>query len=413
LRAVPDKFTLYHHGLDTYLFLRFLRTLIFICVIGCCLTWPILIPINASGGGTSSELDKTTIGNVSDKKKLYSHAVLAWVFFSFVMFTIARERLWLIGLRQAWNSSEQNAKRLSSRTVLFLSAPKEALEERNLQRYFGEDAIRIWPATSVEELEKLVSERNSNVEKLESAEVSLIRTVNKKARKERRDPVGQAGNRVSYDSLPDNLKRSLRPKHTLTKPPVGQQVDSIDWLREQIQERESAISQARESHDPKQTDNSAAVFVEFRTLIAAQRAYQQVTSSEIFALTPRYTEVLPGEVIWNNLTLPSARRISQEGVATTLVIATIVFWFIPVAFVGAISNVSYLADNYKWLSFLHKLPDVLMGLLTGLIPPLLTSLLSKYVPNIFRCKWSDGPHSAQLMACRHLPNLRRTNQDVR
>lgn len=387
LRKVPDKFTLYHHGLDTYLFLRFLRTLMFICLVGALLTWPILIPINASGGGTSTQLDKLTIGNVADRKKLYAHAVLAWVFFSFVMFTVARERLWLIGLRQAWNSSSQNTKRLSSRIVLFLSAPKDALDERNLQRYFGDDAVRLWPAASAEELEKLVSERSSNVEKLESAEVSLIQAVNKKARKGRRNSAGRVDNDMSYDSLPDNLKRSFRPKHTLkTTQPVGQKVDSIDWYRERIQKEDAEIKQARESYDPKQAEGSAAVFVEFRTLGAAQRAYQQVTSSDIFALTPRFTEVVPSEVIWKNLTLPPARRISQEGMATTLVIATIIFWFIPVAFVGTISNVTYLANNYKWLSFLKRLPDVVMGLLTGLVPPLLTSLLSKYVPNIFRCK---------------------------
>jgi hypothetical protein len=126
--------------------------------------------------------------------------------------------------------------------------------------------------------------------------------------------------------------------------------------------------------------------VEFRTLVAAQRAYQQVTSSELFEFTPRYTEITPGDVIWKNLTLPSARRISQEGIATALVVATILFWFIPIAFVGTISNVAYLANTFKWLSFLNKLPDVVMGLLTGLVPPLLTSLLSKYVPNIFRCE---------------------------
>jgi hypothetical protein len=331
--------------------------------------------MNASGGGSATQLDKISIGNVSEPKKLYAHAVIAWLFFCFVMFTVARERLWLIGLRQVWNASKSNANRLSSRTVLFLSAPKEALDASNLKRIFGDEAVRLWPATSSEKLEAMVSDRNSKVEQLESAEMSLIQTVNKKAKQE-----------SQYDDLPDNLKKSCRPIHRLKTPPVGKQVDSIDWLRKEIKEKESGIAKARENHNAGETHGAAAVFVEFRTLAVAQKAYQQMLSSEVMALTPRFTGILPGEVLWKNLTLTPARRISQEGMATGLVIATIIFWFIPVAIVGALSNVSYLAEHYKWLSFLNNLPDSIMGLLTGLLPPLLTSMLSKYVPNIFRCE---------------------------
>ena len=86
MRVVPDKFTLYHGSLDTYLYLRFLRTVIFICVFGCALTWPILFPVNATGGGNSTQLDKIGIGNVTKKKHLYAHAVIAWVFFSKFVF---------------------------------------------------------------------------------------------------------------------------------------------------------------------------------------------------------------------------------------------------------------------------------------------------------------------------------------
>ncbi|KAF2192714.1 DUF221-domain-containing protein [Zopfia rhizophila CBS 207.26] len=384
LRVVPDKFTLYHHSLDSYLYLRFLRTMIFICVVGCCLTWPILMPINATGGGVSSQLDKIAIGNVAKKKRLYAHAVIAWIFFGFVMFVVARERLWLIGLRQAWNLSKPNAKRLSSRTVLFLSAPKEALDEQNLHRYFGDDAVRCWPATKADTLESLVADRNSKAEQLEAAEITLIQNVNKKERKGQRKNSQRNGNEPNYDHLPDTVKKSLRPTHRLTVPPVGKKVDSIEWFRQQIKEKESDIEKARESYESPDSQGAAAVFVEFKSQAAAQRAYQQISSSEILALNPRFAGVMPKEIIWNNLTIPPARRISQEGMALGLVIAAIIFWSIPVAFVGAISNISYLAENYKWLDFLNKLPGSVLGLLTGLLPPLLTSLLSKYVPNIFR-----------------------------
>lgn len=386
MRVVPDKFTLYHQSLDSYLFLRFLRTLIFICFVGAFLSWPILLPVNAAGGGTAKELDRISIGNVKKKNYLYAHATVAWAFFSFVMFTVARERLWLIGLRQAWHLSKKNSRRLSSRTVLFLSAPTAALDEANMQRFFGNDAVRLWPATKADKLEALVSARDSQVESLEAAEMKFIMSVNKEVLKRGNK---QENSNLKYNNLPKQMKKSLRPTHKEKTPVVGKSIDSIHYYRDQVKETEREVEQARESNETAEGFGvSAAVFVEFRTLAAAQVASQQVASSDLLSLTPRFTGVLPGEVIWENLTLAPARRISQEGIATSLVVAIIIFWSIPVSLVGAISNVQYLAENFKWLAFLNKLPDEVLSLLSGLVPPLLLSALARYVPNVFRCKSS-------------------------
>jgi hypothetical protein len=324
LWAVPDKFVLYHGSLDGYLYLRFMRTLIFLCVVGCCITWPILIPVNFTGGGTSLQLDRISIGNVSENKKLYVHAVVAWVFFGFVMFTVARERLWLIGLRQVWKLSKPNAKRLSSRVVLFVSAPTEALDQNNIDHHFGPEAVRVWPATKADKLQSLVSSRSSLVEKLEAAELKLIQNVDRNRRKSRSKGHDTTS---SYEGLPYTLRKSFRPTHTLKTPPTGKKVDSIDYYRDQIKEKESEIEKARDSNATADSHNgAAAVFVEFRTQGAAQRAHQQVASSKILELNQRYSDVVPGDVIWKNLTLPSSRRITQTGVANALVVATIVFW---------------------------------------------------------------------------------------
>lgn len=338
------------------------------------------MPVNATGGGTSTQLDSIGIGNVRDKKRLYAHALVAWVFFSFVMFTVARERLWLVGLRQAWTLSKSNANRLSSRTVLYLSAPRDALEDSNMHRFFGDAAVRIWPATKVDALESLVAERNSKIEQLESAEMSLICSADKKGR----NTAKHSGNgTVSFNELSDGAKAAVRPKSLLKS---GKRVDSIRWLREQVKETESDIDEARNSNEIGHPQGAAAVFVEFKTQADAQRASQQVASANLFALTPRHTDIPPNEIIWKNLTIPPARRASQEGLAIAIVIATIVFWSIPSGFVGLVSNIGYLAENVEWLSFLKRLPQPVIGLLSGLLPPLVTSALSKYVPNIFRCK---------------------------
>jgi uncharacterized protein involved in cysteine biosynthesis len=57
---------------------------------------------------------------------------------------------------------------------------------------------------------------------------------------------------------------------------------------------------------------------------------------------------------------------------------------IPISFVGAWSNVEYLANTYKWLNWLNKLPETVISLLAGLVPAALLSALSSFVPKIFR-----------------------------
>ncbi|KAI1385784.1 DUF221-domain-containing protein [Hypoxylon trugodes] len=383
MRKVPDKFILHHQSLDAYLYLRFLRTTIFICFVGCCLTWPILMPVNATGGGSSTELDKIGIGNVKRRTHLYAHSILAWVFFGFVMFTVARERLWLIGLRQAWILSKPVATRLSSRTVLFLSAPRDALDEENIHRFFGDGASRIWPVAKAEGLESLVSSRGSKVEQLEIAETSLILKAYKEGRRHAKKS-RSANGFPSYDNLPDSVRKSIRPRHKPIVSPLNEKVDSIVWLRDKIKEEETKIEDARRAYGIGETNGAAAVFVEFKTCAEAQQACQQVASSNLLALSPRYTGVSPQEVIWKNLTIPPARRISEEGTALAIVIATIVSWSIPSGLIGLISNISYLAENVEWLKFLNNLPRPVISLLSGLIPPLATSWLSKLVPTIFR-----------------------------
>ncbi|KAI1278256.1 hypothetical protein F5Y07DRAFT_388077 [Xylaria sp. FL0933] len=412
MRKVPDKFLLYHESLDAYLYLRFLRTIIVICVVGCGLTWPILMPVNATGGGASTELDRITISNVTKTNHLYGHAIMAWLFLSFVVFTITRERLWLIGLRQAWTLSTSNAKRLSSRTVLFLSAPEDALEQSDMNKIFGDGAVRIWPVMkpdTLQTLKTLVAERNALVEKLESAETFLIHKAN--AWGARRDADENRSYKLSYHDIPDFVKMAMRvrtlpsafpfsslPFASYLGLPQGQKVDSIQFIRDQLKEKIKLIEEMRRSYDIEEPNGSAAVFVEFKTQAEAQRACEEVESLSHLALTPRYAGVKPNEVIWDNLTIPPMRRLSQRGIALATIGFSIGLWSVPSGLVGLVSNMSYLAENFESLGFLNDLPGPVNGLLSGLVPPLLTSYLSKDVPVMFRSIFTSagGPTEAAI-----------------
>lgn len=79
-RALPDSYVLNHQSIDGYLFLRFFKLLIIICLVGVCLTWPILFPVNATGGGGESGLEALSFANVANPNRYYAHCFVAWVF---------------------------------------------------------------------------------------------------------------------------------------------------------------------------------------------------------------------------------------------------------------------------------------------------------------------------------------------
>ena len=53
-RGLSDDYILNHHSLDAYLYVRFLKMLTLMAFVGALITWPVLFPVNATGGGGES-----------------------------------------------------------------------------------------------------------------------------------------------------------------------------------------------------------------------------------------------------------------------------------------------------------------------------------------------------------------------
>ncbi|KAH8670797.1 hypothetical protein BX600DRAFT_229607 [Xylariales sp. PMI_506] len=381
---LDDKFVLEHSSLDGYLFLRFLRNIILICIIGICITWVVLFPVNATGGGQASQLDRLGFGNVRDQSKLWAHAAVAWVFYGLVMFIVMRERLWLIGLRQAWYLSKANASRLSSRTVLYLEPSRDISLDADAQSNFGPEARRQWAVKATPKLDSLVGARDSKATNLESLETSFLTNAHKKQVKFARQQEQEV------TSLPRDTVDRIRPKHRKYWV-AGHKTDAIDRTRDELQQASTKLDEIRDTYSASTPDSHAvsAIFVEYASQKAAHQAYHRSSSSGIpipasVLVQSRLLGVLPKEIVWKNLTRPNAVRLSGKFTANLIIAAFILFWSIISAFIGSISNVIFLSKNVEWLHWIADLPQPLLGLLTGLLPPLATSLLSSYVPIIMR-----------------------------
>ncbi|KAI7229425.1 DUF221-domain-containing protein [Hortaea werneckii] len=390
-RQLTDTFVLQHNSLEAFLYLRYLRSIVWICLIGCLLTWPILFPINANGGGTASQLDRISFSNVTKNHLLWAHVAIAWVFFLGIMVFLAWERLRLIGIRQAYFLDNDYASRLSARTVLWLNAPREACQQENMKEYFGEDAEKLWAVRDLGDLDGLIAQRNGTAYSLERAEMDLVIMAVQLQKMQGSTPAGLNGQAEGQQAVPT----AKRP--TKREPPlVGKKVDILDKTRKKIGDLNKAIETHR-SAPSRNVPEQSAVFVSFNSQPAAHRAYQQISFQPRLPVQDRFLAPQPKEVLWKNVVMPKAERLSKGSMALAFVIVFTIFFSIPTGLIGTISNVKYLADRVSWLAWIDNLPPWALGLLTGLLPPFLVSWFVSYVPKLFRhvAKLSGEPTTSQ------------------
>lgn len=400
---ISDTYVLNHHSLDGYLFLRLLKIAVVTCLVGCAICMPVLFPINITGGGGKTQFDTLTMANVTNNYyKMFAHAGCAIIFFSFVIYTITRESIYFINLRQAYLMSPYYTSRLSSRTVLYTSVPADYMNEGKLRRMLGPSVKRVWLVTDASELEDLVEQRDKAAMKLEGAETKLITTANgARLKTEKKD--GRSGSEETHMADAEAgsvsahyVQPKQRPTHRL-KPLIGKKVDTIDWSRGELQKLNPQIEKLQADHKSVNAKILNSVFVEFTTVSEAQAAYQSLTHHHILHMAPRFTGMTPDDIIWSNLKIKWWERVIRQIVTIAFVVTLVIFWSVPVAFVGAISHVDKLTCLIPAFNFIYNLPQFLLGLITGLLPVVLLAVLMALLPIILRlvAKLSGNPtHSA-------------------
>ncbi|EGD99422.1 hypothetical protein TESG_06856 [Trichophyton tonsurans CBS 112818] len=365
---LSDSHVLRHSSLDGYFFLRFLKKMSLLSFIGCCITWPILMPINITGGAGNTQLDLLTFSNVVDPKRYYAHTIVSWIFFGVVFLMVCRESIFYAALRQAYLLSPLYADRISSRTVLFMSVPQSYQNKAKLSKIFGDSVKRVWISEDTSKLATLVRKRDRLAYSLEDAETKYVKAAHaarlKALKKQGRDPevsleqaaVKQNSNESDLDQSPWllNVKRPSRLAHYF----FGEKVDIIEDLRSRL-----------------------------ATLIPKVNDLQQ-----------EYRVGEAKSVLWARTTVfmvpENHQKIAVQGFITVMII----FWSIPSAFIGSISNITYLTNLLKFLKFVNDLPSFIKGIISGLLPAAGLAILMAAVPWIMRwCARQSGvPSTAKV-----------------
>ncbi|KAF4973650.1 hypothetical protein FSARC_128 [Fusarium sarcochroum] len=393
---LPDAYALQHQSLDSYLFIRFLRICFTICFVSLCLTWPVLFPVNATGGNGMTQLEILSYSNIKiedskQRNRLYAHCFIAWLVYGFVIYTIMRECIFYISVRQAFLLTPQYAKRISSRTVLFTSVPKEYQDEARIRSLFNDSVKNVWIPGDTKDLDKIIEERDDAAMKLEKGEVKLLKLVNKERIKSMKKSDPEAQKVASAPSDPESgnfaarwIPDKKRPSHR-TGPLglIGKKVDTIEWGREELRTLIPKADNAQADWLAGNYQKHSAVFVEFFTQSDAQAAFQTTTHHHALHMAPRYIGVKPDEVVWKSLNFPWWQIVIRRYVIFGIITALIIFWAIPVAVVGIIAQVNTI-KTLPGLTWIADIPSVILGVVSGLLPSVALSILMSLVPVFMR-----------------------------
>jgi hypothetical protein len=337
-----------------------------------------------------------SMSNVNKKNpsgyRYFASCFVGWIFFGFVLLLVTRETIFYINLRQAFLLSPVYANRISARTVLFTSVPKAYLDEAKLRKVFGDAVRNIWMTADTTKVDELVEERDKVAQRLEGAEVKLIKLANaerlkalKKGASNEEEPVGD-GDAESGSLAARWVPTKKRPTHKLGKfGLIGKKVDTINWSRTRLETLIPEVDAAQVSYLKGETEKVGGVFIEFAHQSDAQAAFQTLSHHQALHMSPRYIGINPKEINWKAQKISWWQLRVRTVAVTGFITALIVFWAIPVAFVGLVSNVSYLV-KFSWLSWLNKIPTVVMGVVSGLLPSVMLSILMSLVPVIMRSK---------------------------
>jgi hypothetical protein len=374
------------HGLDGYLLLRYFKFCIVLCLGGCSLLCSVLLSLNATGDGGMSHLDVLTIANVQlGSARLYSHVCCTAVFFGWVMYMVAREKVFYVKLMNTYHVALDHSQNSESRTLLFTDIPRDMLEKSKISQAVGQGSeVEVWLVTDTRALKRSLKYRASSMDKIDTI-MQKIHRERHSAEHEKID-VQEGGSRDRLVSKAWPLKWPVSSRSESTRLSIY----SADVARLRIREKQD-LHQLFCEGEPVDQDNiggpsrcEAPLFVpcaivRFRSLRDASVAYHSLHHENLSKMSPRSIGARPRDMLWDNFGMPWWQRLIRQMICRIFVAAMIIFWSFPVALTTAMANIDVVLPRASWW---EHTPTVVQTAVRGLLPSLMLSLMMSLPPRI-------------------------------
>jgi hypothetical protein len=293
--------------------------------------------------------------------RYWAHLLFSLLFIGHICWVIWSELAFYVATRQ-------HAPYAALRTVLIDSIPDNWMSEKALTsqlEVFPGEITAISFNRDYSALSRLAERRERLARALETAEISNIRKAfragvqkqSKKSSSLRRSRY-QSGNLL-------NLFAWLRLE----------KVDTTLVYREELRKTGETMDVYRAA--PEEFPSLRSAFITFANPLAAHMVCQTVIHTSSGYMTPRTMPLSVDDVVWSNVNITWRDRTIRTVLSNVLIVATASACVIPVALAGLLSQIIYITQAVSWLSWINKLPQSTLGLLQGVLPPILVAILIK------------------------------------
>jgi hypothetical protein len=391
----PTIEIMHKQGIDAFQFVDYLEMMIWIFVPIWAFTWILLMPLYSVGttGEGRAGFNLFNFGAVgpprSEQLRYIGVLFAQWIVTFWILYNIKARMGAFVTRRQQWLLSPEYASTAQAKTVLITGVPNEYLSERKLEEMYGVlpgGVHKIWLNRNLKELPDLHDDRLAACNKLEKAEAKMIKLAAKKVRKGKVEAAGGGDPEMSLSVADRYVTQKERPSHKLgALGCFGEKVDSVQWARDEIARLNTEIDAQRlnlsdfERYPPQ---NSA--FILFNRQIAAAMAVKVHAHHQPYRMAQHYGSAHPLDIVWPNLNMNPYEQKLRTAIFWGATLGLIIFWIIPVGFVGIVSNIEGLCTQVGFLAWICKIPTEVRGIIQGILPTVLLAVLNLLLPIVLR-----------------------------
>ncbi|RMY53581.1 hypothetical protein D0865_05179 [Hortaea werneckii] len=113
-------------------------------------------------------------------------------------------------------------------------------------------------------------------------------------------------------------------------------------------------------------------------------ACQDLVYHEPLKMTPSTPDIVPSDVLWENLAHSRPQLLVRKWVSSLLCAGVVLLYTIPVSFASMLAQLDKLARTYPWLAWLDDLGPVSVAIIQGVLPPLLVGIMLVMIPPLIR-----------------------------
>ncbi|SMN22783.1 similar to Saccharomyces cerevisiae YLR241W CSC1 Putative protein of unknown function, may be involved in detoxification [Maudiozyma saulgeensis] len=432
LYRINDKQLLEYAGLDAFVFLSFFKMCIKLLATFCFFSVCIISPIRyhftgyyddnsnePAGSSTMKHLYKRLIDPTSDgvlapetaSMYLWMYVLFTYFFTFLAIKTLTSQTKDVVNTRQTYlgkmNTITDRTIRLSGIPIELRSmdALKRRIEELKIGQVSSITICREWGT-----LNKLYHYRNKILKKLELAFADCpphLRdhttfpesfTMNHSSSQEGttdnnissniEQPVSTATDNLNLPSTADapednELYSEIHLKERPTMKTglwgmLGTEVDSIEYLSDQLNFIDKEIIRARKSH----YSATPTAFVTMDSVANAQMAAQAVLDPRVHYFITHLAPA-PHDIKWEHVCLSRTDRLTKIYTVTVFIGISSIFLIIPVSYLATLLNLKTISKFWPSLGNLLKENRWAENMVTGLLPTYLFTLLNVGIPYFY------------------------------